>query len=208
MGSSHEDYASAWYAFDWSRARFYVLESAWADDSRAYQSDFEAHWNGPVRGCPVCGRELEWLQRDLAAHADTPVKFAFLHYPFHVDNTAERSDDFLSGTQALEGVLAAGGVDVAFTGHAHVYERNHPQVGGLVTYVTGGGGGELSPINTCSTFDAYALGDSSSCHTEVPETPLAVFHFLLVTVANDAIIVTPTDALGAIFDPQVFPTTG
>jgi hypothetical protein len=208
MGFSHEDYASAWYAFDWGRARFYVLESAWADGGRAYQSDFEAHWNGPVRGCAVCGRELEWLQRDLAAHANTRVKFAFLHYPFHVDNTAERSDDFTSGTEALEGVLAAGGVDVAFAGHAHVYERNLPQVGGLVTYVTGGGGGELSPINTCSAFDAYALGDSSSCHTDVPETPLAVFHFLLVTVANDAIIVTPTDALGAIFDPQVFPTRG
>lgn len=208
MESAHEDYASAWYAFDWGRARFYVLESAWVDGARAYQGDFQAHWNGPVRGCPMCGRELEWLQQDLAAHATTPVKFAFLHYPFHVDNSAERSNSFTSGTTALEGLLAANGVDIAFTGHAHVYERNLPQVGGLVTYVTGGGGGELSPINSCSAFDAYALGSSTSCRAPIPETPLAVFHFLLVTVENDAIVVTPTDALGSTFDQQVFPTTG
>ena len=163
MGSAHEDYASAWYAFDWGEARFYVLESAWADGAEDYQGDFDSHWSGPTSGCAICGQELSWLQRDLAAHTGTRAKFAFFHYPLHVDSSAERSDPFTSGGNALEGLLAANGVDIAFTGHADVYERNLPQVGGLVTYVTGGGGGALSPINSCSPFDAYALGAESSC---------------------------------------------
>ena len=42
---------------------------------------------------------------------------------------------------------------------------------------------------------------------EIPDTPLAVFHFLLVTVEGDAITVTPTDALGGTFDRQVLSAT-
>ncbi len=44
-------YASAWYAFTWGNARFYILEAAWADGNGAYQGDFTDHWNGPVAGC-------------------------------------------------------------------------------------------------------------------------------------------------------------
>jgi hypothetical protein len=205
MDAAREDYASAWYAFDWGDARFYVLESAWADGADDYRGDYEAHWAGRVAGCDACGRELRWLATDLAAHESTRAKFAFFHYPLHVDNASEPSNPFTSGSQALEGLLAANGVDIAFSGHAHVYERNFPQVGNLVTYVTGGGGGSPSPINSCSPFDAFALGASSSCRTAVPEIPLQVFHFLLVTVERDAITVTPTDALGTPFDQQRFP---
>jgi hypothetical protein len=204
MGSSRESYASAWYAFDWGGARFYVLESAWSDGPTDYQGDFAAHWSGPVKGCPACGEELAWLKRDLAAHTDTKVKLAFLHYPLHVDSSAQPSNPFTTGAGALEGTLAANGVDIAFSGHAHVYERNLPQVGGLVTYVTGGGGGALSPINSCSPFDAFALGRFSSCRAPEPESPLEVFHFLLVTVNGDSVTVAPTDAGGIAFDVQTF----
>ncbi len=87
-----------------------------------------------------------------------------------------------------------------------MYERNLPQVGGLVTYVTGAGGGALSPINSCSPFDAFARGRFSSCRAPEPESPLDVFHFLLVTVNGDAVTVTPTDASGIPFDVQTFAT--
>jgi hypothetical protein len=203
MGTSHDAYASAWYAFDWGPARFYVLESAWSDGPKDYQADYEAHWNGPVAGCAPCGAELAWLRRDLAAHPAQP-KFAFFHYPLHVDSSAQRSDPFTSGAEALEGLLARSGVNAAFSGHAHVYERNLPQVGGLVTYVTGGGGGELSPVNACSAFDAFALGANTSCRADPPESPLSVFHYLLVTVESDHFTVTPTDATGVPFDQQTY----
>ncbi len=200
--STSDALASAWYAFDWGNARFYVLESAWRDGADAYKSDFDADWNGPVQGCAICGQELAWLRVDLAADASTPNKFAFFHYPLHVDNSAETSDPFTSGPGGLEGVLAANGVDIAFSGHAHLYERNFPQVGNLVTYVTGAGGAPLDHVNSCSPFDAYALGKNSSCRAPSPEASLDVFHYLLVTVAGDSITVAPQAADGRTFDVQ------
>ena len=108
----------------------------------AYQGDFLAHWNGPVSGCAPCGAELQWLKSDLAAHASTPLKFAFFHYPLHADNGGEPTDTYLDGPNSLEGLLADNNVDIVFNGHAHQYERNYPQIAGkpMVSYVTGTGG--------------------------------------------------------------------
>jgi Calcineurin-like phosphoesterase len=206
MPSSHT-YASAWYAFDWGNARFYVLEAAWSDSNGGYQGDFQAHWNGTVAGCSICGAELQWLKNDLAAHTGTAMKFAFFHYPLHVDNTAQPSDTFLDGPNGLEGVLANNGVKIVFNGHAHVYERNTPQIAGtpMVSYVTGGGGAELGKISTCSSFDAYAIGSgSSACHAPAPTSDAQVFHFLKVSVNGRQVTVTPTDENGRTFDVQTY----
>ena len=200
-------YASAWYAFDWGNARFYVLEAAWSDSNGGYQGDFQAHWNGSVSGCSVCGQELTWLKSDLAAHAGTPLKFAFFHYPLHVDSSSQPSDTFLDGTNALEGVLANNGVKIAFNGHAHLYERNTPQISGkpMVSYVTGGGGAELGQVSGCSSFDAYAIGSGgTSCHATKPTSNTQVFHFLKVSVNGRQVTVTPTDENGNRFDVQTF----
>ncbi|MCU1426756.1 MAG: hypothetical protein JWL83_756 [Actinomycetia bacterium] len=199
-------YASAWYAFDWAGARFYVLEAAWSDSHGGYQGDFQAHWNGPVSGCPACGTELSWLKADLAAHAGTSLKFAFFHYPLHSDNSGQPSDTYLTGANGLEGLLATNGVDVVFNGHAHIYERNTPQISGrsMVSYVTGGGGAALGAVSSCSSFDAYAIGSSSSCRAPKPSSPSNVFHFLKVNVAGSQVTVTPTDENGNHFDTQTY----
>ena len=201
-------YASAWYAFDWGAARFYVLEAAWSDSNGAYQGDFDAHWNGPVPGCAACGTELQWLQSDLAAHASTAVKFAFFHYPLHADSSGQPSDTYLDGPNGLEGLLARNGVQVAFNGHAHMYERNRPQISGssMVSYVTGGGGDALGSVGGCSAFDAYAIGSNSSCNAPNPTSATQVFHYLLVSVARNTVTVTPTDELGRTFDVQTYST--
>ena len=204
MPGSHT-YASAWYAFDWGSARFYVLESAWSDSNGGYQGDFDAHWNGPVSGCAACGAELQWLQSDLAAHASTAMKFAFFHYPLHSDSSSQPSDTYLDGSSALEGVLAHNGVRIVFNGHAHIYERNLPQVAGtpMVSYVTGGGGAALGSVG-CSSFDAYAIGSGSACHAPVPRSKSQVFHYLLVTVNGQQVTVTPIDEDGNTFDVQTY----
>ena len=100
--SGPKTYPSAWYAFNWGSARFYVLEAAWADSQGGYQGDFLAHWNGPVAGCAPCGAELAWLQNDLAAHPGT-LKFAFFHYPLHSDSSSQPSDTYLSGPSQARG---------------------------------------------------------------------------------------------------------
>ena len=201
-------YASAWYAFDWGPARFYILDAAWADRTGNYRGDFFAHWNGSVPGCPVCGTELRWLEADLAAHAATPLKFAFFHYPLHVDASDHLSDTMLGGLGKLEGLLASNGVDIVFNGHSHLYERNLPQIPGspMLSYVTGGGGvnngtDTLAGVRGCSAFDAYAVGTNhTSCHAPHPQNNGAVYHYLLVTVQHRQVTVTPTDETGRTFD--------
>jgi hypothetical protein len=207
-GSKSASYPSAWYAFDYGQARFYVLEAAWADTNPgrglAYQVDHDYHWT-------PTSPEYKWLQADLAAHSSTPLKFAFFHYPMYSDNTiAAPSDTFLQGSSQLEGLLSSNGVAITFNGHAHLYERNLPVVGSMVSYVTGGGGGGLNVVGKCSAFDGYAVGWSpttgggSSCRAPKPTSPSQVFHFLLVTVSGTSVTVTPTDETGGTFDVKTY----
>lgn len=204
--SGPKKYASSWYAFDWGGARFYVLEAAWADSQGAYQGDYLAHWNGPVAGCGPCGAEASWLKADLEAHASTPLKFAFFHYPLHSDSHSQPSDKYLDGAGRLEGLLAANHVDIVFNGHAHIYERNRPEIAGspMVSYITGGGGAALGSVGGCSAFDAYAIGKASSCHAPEPASEAQVYEFLLVTVEGDKVTVAPTDSTGQVFDKQTY----
>jgi hypothetical protein len=207
-GSTSASYPSAWYAFTYGQARFYVLEAAWADTnpgrSLAYQVDHDYHWT-------PTSPEYQWLKADLAAHSSTPLKFASFHYPMYSDNTvAAPSDTFLEGQSQLEGLLSSNGVAIAFSGHAHLYERNRPVVGSMATYVTGGGGGTLNVVAKCSAFDGYAIGwtalsgGGSSCNAPKPTSPSQVFHFLLVSVSGTSVTVTPTDETGATFDEQTY----
>jgi len=205
-------YPSDWYAFNWGPARFYVLDAAWADATGHYTSDALAHWNRPVPACTPCGMELTWLRSDLAAHADTPLKFAFFHYPLHVNASDHQSDVLLDGPTGLEGLLAHAGVDIVFNGHAHLYERNRPQIAGspMVSYVTGGGGvndptDTLAAVAGCSAFDAYAIGaDHTSCNAAKPHDNSDVYHYLLVTVAGHRVTITPTNETGQTFDVQTY----
>jgi hypothetical protein len=203
--SGTKTYPSAWYAFDWGSARFYVLEAAWADSQGGYQGDFLGHWNGPVSGCGPCGAQLAWLTQDLAAHPGV-LKFAFFHYPLHADSSSQGSDAYLTGATRLEGLLARNDVGIVFNGHAHIYERNTPQIAGapLVSYVTGGGGAPLGGVSGCSAFDAYAIGSSSSCHAPKPASAANAYHFLLVTVNGGTVTVAPTDSTGRTFDVQTY----
>ncbi len=206
---SATNYPSAWYAFDWGSARYYVLDGAWADGTGGYQGDFLAHWNGSVSGCGPCGAELTWLKSDLASHASTPIKFAFFHYPLHSDSSGQPSDTYLDGPNGLEGLLANNNVDIVFNGHAHRYERNYPQIAGkpMVTYVTGTGGAALDGGGGCSSFDAYSIGSGGACNTAtVPNAN--VYGFLLVTVNGNKVTVTPTDSTGRTFDVQTYTIPG
>jgi Calcineurin-like phosphoesterase/Purple acid Phosphatase, N-terminal domain len=205
-GTSSRSYPSLWYAFDAGPARLYVLDAAWADanvgTANLYKNDYDNHWT-------TSSPEYQWLAADLSA-----LKFAVLHFPMYSDNATETSDLYLRGPGSLAGLLSRYGVDLVFSGHAHVYERNLRQSGdSFVSYVTGGGGGKLEPVGDkgCSAFDAYAIGWSytkgagSACGAApVPDAITRVFHFLLVTVQGTQVTVTPTDELGRTFDVRTY----
>ena len=164
-GTASAKYPSVWYAFDAGPARFYMLDAAWADSNLGtgslYQNDFDYHWS-------PASPEYQWLEHDLATHP-AQVKFATFHFPLYSANATETSDAFLHGPSSLEGLLSRYGVDIAFNGHAHIYERNNANgPGGLISYVTGGGGAPLEPVSKCSGLPgivAYAIGWSNSSAT-------------------------------------------
>ncbi len=215
-GSASEVYPSAWYAFDAGNARFYMLDAAWADANLGtapsiYKNDHDAHW---LPGNP----EYEWLKSDLLAHPNA-LKFAFFHYPLYSGNKSESSNTYLQGPSELEGLLASNGVAMAFNGHAHLYQRTAKlNSSTLVTYLAGGGGAKLEPLDgTCSTNTVYAIGWSysanggagggSSCGSSAPPKPASraqVFHFLRVTINGSQVTVAPTDSQGHTFDVQTY----
>ena len=199
-GTASAAYPSAWYAFDAGPARFYVLETAWDEanigSASEYEVDYDYHWAPGTD-------QFEWLKDDLAAHPSV-LKFAIFHYPIYSDNPIESASPFLLGSSGLEGLLKQHGVDIAFTGHAHIYERNLPSPDGVHNYVTGGGGGPLGTLGTCTALDAYAIKFTSSgeaCGSApVPTSAAQVYHFLKVTVSGSSVTVTPINSLGQSFD--------
>jgi hypothetical protein len=235
-------YPDSWYAFSDGGVRIYVLDVSWgdaavgtdtnglctsaqqaSDDCKGYQMDDDAHWQ-------PSSAEMKWLQADLATHPGG-IKMAAFHYPVESDNSTQPSDPYL--TRDLVPVLEAGGVQMVFNGHAHTYQRFAPTGSGLISYVTGGGGGVLEPVqggSTCasftSKFSVYALGMGShgvddcgqtapamvtakdangNSYSYVPGMQAAqVYNFLKITVNSGAVTVAPENALGATFDQQTY----
>ncbi len=210
-GSTAANYPSAWYAIDAGGARFYVLDAAWADlntgTGTAYGNEYLSHW-------APSSPEYLWLKADLAAHP-SGLKFAFFHYPLYSDQPSESSDTYLQGNSSLEGLLASKGVNLAFSGHAHIYQRNAAAGGqgrlSLPSYVTGGGGAQAQSTGTCSSNDKYAIGWSYTTNrgtacgaAAAPTSPAQVYHFLKVTISGSKVTVTPTDSAGRTFDVQTY----
>jgi Calcineurin-like phosphoesterase len=209
-GTSSGSYPSTWYAFDAGNARFYVLHAAWADGnigsaSGPYQVDYSYHW---APGTP----QYQWLQNDLATHP-SQLKFVFFHYPFYSDQKHENSNTYLQGANGLEGLLRQYGVNIAFNGHAHIYQRNNPSSTGLITYVTGGGGAKLQSIgeDPCMAIDAYGIGWSNSssrgnaCGAAAPPASMdRVYHFLKVSVNGGSVTTSGIDELGRAFDVRTY----
>jgi len=214
-GITTKDYATAWYAFNEGNARFYILDASWdaanLGTGSQYKDDYDVHWAPGAQH-----DEYTWLANDLAAHPGA-LKFAIFHYPLHSDQSSQNSDSFLDGPGHLEALLNQNHVSIAFNGHAHLYQRNTAPPGGVISYVTGGGGPALSKIGGagCAPTDAYGIGWSPSTGTgskcgsaPTPTSVTQVFHFLLVTVNGNTVTVTPTDEMGRTFDIQTYAFSG
>jgi chitodextrinase len=219
-GTAAASYPASYYAFSAGGVRFYLLDASWADSNTGtatggscgspcttYQVDHDAHWT-------ASSAEYQWLASDLAAHPGG-LKFAFFHYPLHADNPTQPNDTYLDNTPgstgSLEQLLHDNGVQLAFNGHAHIYQRNIATPGGVTSYVTGGGGAKAEPVSHCSATDAYALGWSyssssgSACGVATqPASDAQVFHFLKVAVNGTTVTVTPVNSLGQSFDTDTY----
>ena len=81
-------------------------------------------------------RQLEWLTTTLATDKNA-WRIAFFHHPPY--SSSQRHGSEPTVRRLLEPIFLAGGIDVVFNGHDHVYERIRPQ-GGIQYFVTGAGG--------------------------------------------------------------------
>jgi hypothetical protein len=147
--------------------------------------------------------QRRWLVADLAAAARRRARavFAFCHEgPWsHALHGGERimARDYAP-------LLAAGRVDVLFSGHDHVYERGVGDTpAGKLTYVVTGGGGAPLYDPVCSA-PGTPSGDGGAA---LPPCPAGVsflaktYHYLMVEVAGDRITLCPRRPDGTAVEP-------
>jgi 3',5'-cyclic AMP phosphodiesterase CpdA len=151
-----------WYAFDYGPARFIILE---IDRYAEY---------GPGSD------QMMWLEEELTA---TDASWVFV--AFHIAVYTSRSEEFdeVALRNTLTPLFETYGVDLAFQGHHHSYERI--PVDGVTYIVTAGGGAPL-----------YAM--------EEPEPNSAALasahHFVLLEVEGDTLTGTAIDRNGTVID--------
>ena len=71
-------------------------------------------------------KQLQWLDKELTA-SGSDWKIVFFHHPLYSSGATHGSADVQR--ELIEPVLLKHGVNVAFTGHEHFYERIKPQKG-------------------------------------------------------------------------------
>jgi predicted phosphodiesterase len=74
----------------------------------------------------VDGKQLEWLEKDLAA-SGSDWKIAFFHHPLYSSGATHGSAD--AQRELLEPLFLKHRVNVVIAGHEHFYERLKPQKG-------------------------------------------------------------------------------
>jgi 3',5'-cyclic AMP phosphodiesterase CpdA len=102
-----------------------------------------------LAGGDAADEQLAWLATALGA-SRAPWKVALMHHPTF---SSGRHGSSMRLRRAVEPILAEGGVDLAFAGHDHHYERTTPQRGGV--HVVSGGGCKLT-LTGRSAFTAAA----------------------------------------------------
>lgn len=139
--------------------------------------------------------QLRWLEEDLAT-TDRPWRIVFMHSPMFSsggrrfdDLNANGIPDRIELQSWLLPVFRRHGVQVAFFGHDHVYERFVTPTG-FHAWTTGGGGYMLY---------SFTERDVHSRRFEVR------FHHLECELEGDELRVVARDRFGTVFDSAVVP---
>jgi 3',5'-cyclic AMP phosphodiesterase CpdA len=133
------------------------------------------------------GEQLAWLEEALAA-SEATWKIAVMHHAPY-SSSAKRGSN-LEVRAAVEPLFIQHGVQLALTGHDHIYERTHPQSG--VTYIVTGAGAKLSDVGT-SDFTALSA---------------EVLQFMRIEIDEGLLAVEAIDITGTVFDRVTLDATG
>jgi hypothetical protein len=134
----------------------------------------------------ITPEQIKWLEEALAA-SKARWKVVFGHHPLYCSARKHGSSPELCSV--LEPVFVKYKVDVAFSGHDHVYERVKPQNG--VYYFTEGASGQLRKGNLNRSNPIYEAGDDRNNS------------FLLVSVNESQMRVQAIAADGKALDDAV-----
>lgn len=172
-----------YYTFRYGNAQFFMIDSN----------------KSLAPGSP----QYEWLERELAASKST-WKFTCHHHPcFSSDENdygdhikGKEGDTFFYGDKNARQVVPLYekfGVDIAFNGHIHLYERTWPifemainQRKGVRYLTSGGGGGGLEQAAPQRTW--------FSLHFQ------SVFHYCYAAISERTIVFKAYDIDGKLFD--------
>jgi len=133
------------------------------------------------------GVQAAWLEEALAA-STAKWKVAVMHHAPY--SSSPKRGSFLEVREIAEPLFIEYGVQLALTGHDHIYERTYPQSG--VTYVVTGAGAKLSDIGT-SDFTALSK---------------KVLQFMMIEVDGDLMTIQAIDRTGTVFDEVTIDTAG
>ncbi len=185
-----------YYAIDYSNIHFVIL------DSQASDRDKD-------------GDMADWLRRDLAQNKKPWVIAAFHHPPYSKgshdsDNTSDSRGRMQDMRENILPILEAGGVDLVFTGHSHMYERSHlidcaygdSQSFSLDNIVSGGVKNKsrqyLKPLNKKSHQGAVYVVAGSSAKVDQGSLDHPV-HYVGLQEAGSVIVDVVDDKLTARF---------
>src|SRR5688500_17257224 len=132
--------------------------------------------------------QLKWLEGALSK-SDAKWKIPFMHHPLYSSGGKHGSE--LALQKAVEPLFLRYGVDVAFAGHEHFYERLKPQKG--IYYITQGGSAKLRAgnLSTGSAMTAKGFDTDNS--------------FTLIEIAGDHMYVETVSRRGQIVDSASIP---
>jgi 3',5'-cyclic AMP phosphodiesterase CpdA len=112
---NHDDAGQTQYkAFNMSGQKYYTFKPQNGVRFFALDSNY------------VDQKQLEWLDKELAA-SGSDWKIVYFHHPLYSSGATHGSA--VVQRELIEPVLIKHGVNVAFTGHEHFYERIKPQKG-------------------------------------------------------------------------------
>jgi hypothetical protein len=141
-----------YYSFKKGKVRFFALNSNYMDQ-----------------------RQIQWLENELK-NSGSDWKICFFHHPLYSSGGRHGPDTELR--KVVEPVFIKYGVDVAFMGHEHFYERFKPQQG--IYYFITGAGGKIAPndVKARQWTEKYYDQDLSFMLVEIADTQM---HFQVIS---------------------------
>jgi hypothetical protein len=125
------------------------------------------------------GAQRQWLETALAA-SRARWKVVYFHHPIYSSAGEHGSNTRLRG--ALEPLLVKYGVNAAFSGHDHTYERTRLQQG--VQYFVSGTGGKLRRGDLDRRSPFFAAGNDESGSFMLMEVTPERFSFKTIDVSG------------------------